>query len=170
MSKSPSKQPGDSDAAPPAATYVCTCQPTGTLTWCARHRVWKTAHWIHLCQTRPAYRAAWDAGRGPGQRHACDGQDGRAQFEMPPWLTCSHRGERTLAVPARDYGCGCGQIQFHECRRFNEPVVLKLKHEVKRALVGAVSGYTGRACNVCELYAASAGRESVGKKPTRRKE
>lgn len=35
--------------------------------WCERHKVDKPAHWVHLCQTRPDYRAAWEAGRGPGQ-------------------------------------------------------------------------------------------------------
>lgn len=42
----------------------CTCPIAG---YCARHRVDKTEHWHKLCQTRDDYRAAWDAGRGPGQ-------------------------------------------------------------------------------------------------------
>ncbi len=36
--------------------------------WCERHHVKKTADWIQLCKTRPAYFAAWEEGRGPGQK------------------------------------------------------------------------------------------------------
>lgn len=45
---------------PPA----CSCPEPG---WCERHGIHKHAHWHHLCQTRDGYRAAWDAGVGPGQ-------------------------------------------------------------------------------------------------------
>ena len=42
----------------------CECSGPG---WCERHQMVKTPHWHQLCQTRDNYRAAWDAGQGPGQ-------------------------------------------------------------------------------------------------------
>jgi hypothetical protein len=35
--------------------------------WCEKHGLHKTLHWVQLCRTKPAYRRAWDEGRGPGQ-------------------------------------------------------------------------------------------------------
>lgn len=46
----------------------CTCNPTEFPFWCERHRVYKTKHWVELCQTRPRYFQIWEEGRGPGQR------------------------------------------------------------------------------------------------------
>ena len=43
----------------------CTCPEPG---WCERHKMHKTPHLHRLCQTRPAYFAAWERGDGPGQR------------------------------------------------------------------------------------------------------
>lgn len=42
----------------------CTCPLAG---YCERHGLEKNEHWHHLCQTKESYRAAWDAGYGPGQ-------------------------------------------------------------------------------------------------------
>lgn len=42
----------------------CQCPLSG---WCDRHKITKTAHFHHLCQTNAKYRTAWDEGRGPGQ-------------------------------------------------------------------------------------------------------
>ena len=42
----------------------CECSESG---WCERHKCKKTAHWVHLCQTRPDYFALWEQGKGPGQ-------------------------------------------------------------------------------------------------------
>lgn len=43
----------------------CICTGPG---FCERHQVVKSAHWVHLCQTRDNYWQAWEEGRGPGQR------------------------------------------------------------------------------------------------------
>lgn len=42
------------------------CQCTGP-GWCERHKLQKSAHMVHLCQTRQNYLQAWEEGRGPGQ-------------------------------------------------------------------------------------------------------
>lgn len=44
----------------------CDCVGPGPV-WCDRHKVLKSSHWVHLCQTNEKYRTAWDEGRGPGQ-------------------------------------------------------------------------------------------------------
>ena len=38
-------------------------------TFCERHKILKTPHWIRLCQNNPDYWQAWEEGRGPGQVH-----------------------------------------------------------------------------------------------------
>lgn len=35
--------------------------------WCDPHQIEKSAHWVHLCLTKPRYRLAWNDCRGPGQ-------------------------------------------------------------------------------------------------------
>ena len=35
--------------------------------WCEPHQVNKTAHFVKLCRTKPAYRIAWNECRGPRQ-------------------------------------------------------------------------------------------------------
>lgn len=40
----------------------CECKEVG---FCQRHQCHKTAHWINLCRTDPAYFQAWEEGRGP---------------------------------------------------------------------------------------------------------
>jgi hypothetical protein len=53
--------------------HQCQCRgdeaahPDGTF-WCEAHQCRKTAHWLTLCRERDDYRAAWNSGRGPGQR------------------------------------------------------------------------------------------------------
>ena len=42
----------------------CECSMAG---FCLRHRVDKTPHLKHLCETREEYFNAWELGRGPGQ-------------------------------------------------------------------------------------------------------
>jgi len=42
----------------------CQCELAG---WCERHKITKTPHFRHLCETNARYRKAWDEGRGPGQ-------------------------------------------------------------------------------------------------------
>ena len=32
--------------------------------------MWKTAHWVHLCQTNKGYWKAWENGEGPGQTYS----------------------------------------------------------------------------------------------------
>jgi hypothetical protein len=58
----------------------CTCPEPG---WCERHKVNKTPHWHHLCQTRENYFQAWEQGRGPGQRKISD-RPPRAKPEPRP--------------------------------------------------------------------------------------
>lgn len=48
----------------PVIECVCNIPDGG---WCEPHQVRKTAHWVELCQTRPAYRWAWNRCQGPGQ-------------------------------------------------------------------------------------------------------
>jgi len=43
----------------------CECPISG---FCARHNLTKPDGWHKLCQTRESYYAAWEAGRGPGQK------------------------------------------------------------------------------------------------------
>lgn len=43
---------------------TCECELAG---FCTRHGMEKTEHWHRLCQ-RDDYFAAWEAGRGPGQK------------------------------------------------------------------------------------------------------
>jgi hypothetical protein len=52
-----------------SSPHECECViPEGSKTgWCPYHKIRKTRHWVHLCQTKPGYRKAWDEGRGPGQ-------------------------------------------------------------------------------------------------------
>jgi len=42
----------------------CQCTEAG---WCERHQIKKSAHLVHLCQTKEDYFQAWEEGRGPGQ-------------------------------------------------------------------------------------------------------
>lgn len=44
-------------------TKPCECTVPG---FCPRHKIHKTSHWWKLCQDKENYRAAWDAGKGPG--------------------------------------------------------------------------------------------------------
>ena len=37
-----------------SGTTACECKTEGRI-WCERHQCHKTAHWVHLCQTRPDY-------------------------------------------------------------------------------------------------------------------
>ena len=52
--------------------HKCQCRgdeepgPNGTF-WCQFHQCRKTAHWKHLCETRPKYREKWNEGHGMGQ-------------------------------------------------------------------------------------------------------
>lgn len=130
------------------ANCVCGQLPPETRTvWCPNHKTLKTLHWSELCRTRPAYRAAWDNGTGPGQAKTS------TPTEIPAWMTCQHRGRQAAQLPARDYGCGCGFIQLHDCQHFQELTVLKLRNEARHALAAAVENYTGRTCASCSLYA-----------------
>lgn len=140
------------------ANCVC-CQlpPETRVFWCPNHKTFKTPHWSELCRTRPAYRAAWEAGRGPGQIHgagplveAASG-DGGVVSDLPAWLACDQRGPVATTLMARDFGCGCGTIQLHTCRYFSEPIVLKVRNEARRAMIGKVEGYTGRTCATCPI-------------------
>jgi orotate phosphoribosyltransferase len=45
----------------------CQCPIDGYPRLCGRHGIVKTAHWRMLCQTKPAYFALWEEGKGPGQ-------------------------------------------------------------------------------------------------------
>lgn len=45
----------------------CVFAPGERMAWCPRHKLKKTRHWVHLCQTHAGYRRAWDEGKGPGQ-------------------------------------------------------------------------------------------------------
>lgn len=35
--------------------------------WCDPHQIYKTPHYVKLCRTKPKYREAWNACRGPLQ-------------------------------------------------------------------------------------------------------
>lgn len=46
---------------------TCVCPVAA---YCERHQTTKNSHWHHLCQTRPDYFAAWERGRGLGQKRS----------------------------------------------------------------------------------------------------
>lgn len=50
----------------------CICPLAG---YCERHGVRKSKHWHGLCQRSETYRAAWDAGTGPGQDRTLSADD-----------------------------------------------------------------------------------------------
>ncbi len=53
-------------------TQLTDCDSCTGPGYCEKHGLWKTAHWVQLCKTRPEYRRAWGEGRGPGQASAKD--------------------------------------------------------------------------------------------------
>lgn len=95
----------------------CTCPLAG---YCEKHRVNKTEHWHHLCQTRQDYRQAWDDGRGPGQerdpskRIAIEERRARQlDYMRALWVEAHSKQDPTpewfadwvSRVPS--FGCGC---------------------------------------------------------------
>jgi len=61
----------------------CTCTEAG---WCERHQCHKTAHYVHLCQTRPGYFQLWEEGRGPGQtKKATDTPEEKKERNPSAW-------------------------------------------------------------------------------------
>jgi hypothetical protein len=47
--------------------HECVDKDNNGIFWCPRHKVKKTQHWKHLCQTNPKYFQIWEDGIGPGQ-------------------------------------------------------------------------------------------------------
>ncbi len=67
--------------------------------WCERHRVRKTADWVRLCKTRPDYFAAWEQGKGPGQKRS---EVGHEQIERrDPVLAGSGPGTELKRILAK---------------------------------------------------------------------
>src|SRR5688500_7652242 len=105
----------------------CICTLAGH---CSRHNLEKPAAWVRLCQTRPAYRTAWDKGTGPGQF-----DNVKPSGFVGPTITTKHRRYRALwrelhaydprpwdpAIAARWFhawqqkipGIGCGACLSH---------------------------------------------------------
>lgn len=154
----------------------CTCQHAsdGNRVWCERHQIWKTAHWVQLCQTRPEYRALWDAGRGPGQGYTPDpsvalqaaaGTARAEELDFLPWLRCPKRGTVLGQVRKSLVGCGCGSetVPYYQCELFAEPVV-KWANRSRRPveeIARYIPGYAGRTCQTCETAEAK-GETEIG--------
>jgi hypothetical protein len=64
---------------------VTDCECTGP-GWCERHQCEKSLYWYRLCQRKPSFFKAWEAGRGPGQ---IVGPPSASQPQAP----CVSRGE-----------------------------------------------------------------------------
>lgn len=59
----------------------CDCSiPDGG--WCEHHQINKTKRYVHLCQTNPTYRRAWNECRGPLQR--LDEKTAHSNIPQPP--------------------------------------------------------------------------------------
>jgi len=60
---------------------ACECTiPDGG--WCERHKLQKSANWVHLCRTNKSYWKAWEEGGGPG-RNLGDGQSESRPAQSP---------------------------------------------------------------------------------------
>lgn len=115
--------------------------------WCQRHQVWKTRHWVELCQTRADYRRAWDEGRGPGQVKGAP--PGKTTIKRTP--RAKNVGDHMKDViselkihPKR--GCGCDALANSMnclgpfgCKANRDKLVEKLKTNAKRYSWGDVA-------------------------------
>ena len=97
----------------------CDCPLAG---YCERHKADKTPHLHHLCRTNQRYYAAWEEGRGIGQRMPKAEQEFRASRRVLPTV-CVHRG----GVLGKA-GCGCeGSPVVYQCGLYE----YAMEHKVK---------------------------------------
>ena len=117
--------------------------------YCPRHSLDKPAHWVHLCQTKPKYFDAWEAGRGPGNP-----VPPRETKPDPHYLLCPRRGQVLATVSARKAGCGCGssRVDVYQCELFDEPVLKKAAARCLADIAELVPAYTGRTCRECAEF------------------
>lgn len=89
----------------------CQCNGPG---WCERHQCRKNLHWYRLCQRKPAFFNAWEAGCGPGQ---LAGAPSAKRLERQ--AQCEFRGE-----VIREEDCiSCGghvRIKVFRCERHGD--------------------------------------------------
>lgn len=135
----------------------CKAPADGSRFWCERHRVFKTAHWAGLCRTQENYRAAWEAGTGPGQVKS---KAPASSQDKSHYLVCQHRGDVIGKTTGNFVGCGCGGtlIEFYECKHFSEPVLKDCKGWAwrgnKEKLQAACPTFSGRTCRGCAVMLA----------------
>jgi hypothetical protein len=114
----------------------CDCPLAG---YCERHRVDKTLHLHRLCQTNQRYYAAWEEGRGIGQRMPKAEREFRTKRRepVPVKFPCLYRGEVVQKL-----GCGCaGDSLVYSCSLYGECMIRKLKPGIG----------PDQTCNLCEL-------------------
>ena len=101
--------------------------------YCARHKIFKHAHYVRLCQTKQAYFDAWEAGRGPGNeadptkaKERVDAHERQIELYHALWSEL-HAKENpnqqwfalwVARVP--NFGCGC-RSWLREWLRKNPP-------------------------------------------------
>ena len=97
---------------------ICkTCDSAGG--FCEPHQVEKTAHLVHLCNTRPEYLRAWNEGRGPRQRKPALKRKHKQQIEprdpddvayilkvLCPECPHYHAEDKTCHGQKKKRGCG----------------------------------------------------------------
>ena len=129
------------------STTPCECViPNGG--YCPRHAIQKPAHWVHLCQTKPKYYAAWESGHGPGQPQP---QPPSTVQRTAAYLLCPYRGDILTTISGRTAGCGCASSRVHvyHCTHFDEPILQKSPPRCLPDIVALVPAYTGRTCHTC---------------------
>ena len=148
----------------PPASSACACPPFPDgerRMWCDRHQCWKTRNAVELCQTRPEYRAAWDAGRGPGQVHT-------TKPLQPPAaaVACVYRSQQPAAeIPGEMLECKCKSLSLYDCGVFGELVSVAILKRAWRNILSAWNRefrarYKGRSCDVCQWR--TPGKEAGG--------
>ena len=125
----------------------CECALVG---WCKRHKVDKTKHLLHLCQTRQDFFDAWEENRGPGQLNATDkakrvrivkSREEIRQKGREAWneLFCKVNTRDELQIwegMIPKYGCDCESFykQWKQANPPNETIGLEWKWRLKSAV------------------------------------
>jgi hypothetical protein len=131
----------------------CECTLAG---FCARHRVDKTNHLRHLCETNSDYFEAWELGRGPGQLSSEQDKSKRKVIRKRRLIirdkyrslwnqlfnevhTVAQLRDWEKGIPS--FGCDCNR--FYQCWiKVNPPVVVDF--EWKWRLKSAVNHKLGK--------------------------
>ena len=124
----------------------CDCPLAG---YCERHRVDKTPHLHRLCRTNQRYYAAWEEGRGIGQRMPKAEREFRESRRQPPPPVCVHRGEVVGKA-----SCGCaGSPDVYACSIHTYAMERKLKPGRVKVATEAEKKYVNVGyCSDCEQF------------------